>query len=124
MIKFLSHLLNNFSQALSWLLGSVVVIFFIYMMTTGQNPKVIVDWTLSTLGKLFIIIFLVQLIISIYCLIQVNDNRLENKDDYKILDWDVINLLESKLCYENSSKAYNIKLSEKGNLYLHKSYLI
>ena len=72
MIKYLSHLFNNFSQTLSWFLGSVVVIFFLYMMTTGQNPKVIVDWTLSTLGKLFIIIFLVQLIISIYCLIQVN----------------------------------------------------
>ena len=31
-------------------------------------------------------------------------------------------VLESKLCYENSSKPYNLKLSDKGNLYIHNSY--
>ena len=32
-------------------------------------------------------------------------------------------ILESKLCRDNSSKPYNLKSSENGNLYLHKSYL-
>ena len=30
--------------------------------------------------------------------------------------------MESKLCYENSFKPYNLKLSDEGNLHLHKSY--
>ena len=72
MIKFLSHILNNFSHALSWFLGSIVIILFMFMMITGQSPNVILDWGLSTLGLLFIIIFSIQLIVSIYCIIQLN----------------------------------------------------
>ena len=55
MIKLLLNKFNNISQSISWFIGSVAIMFFIYMMVTGQNPNILINWGVSTLGLLFIV---------------------------------------------------------------------
>ena len=67
MIKLFLNKFNNISHSISWFIGSVAIIFFIYMMVTGQNPNVLINWSVSTLGLLFIVIFTILLILILFC---------------------------------------------------------
>ena len=79
MIKLLLNKFNNISQSISWFIGSVAIMFFIYMMVTGQNPDILINWGVSTLGLLFIIIFITQLILTLFCLVQLNQTKIQNR---------------------------------------------
>lgn len=79
MIKLLLNKFNNISQSISWFIGSVAIMFFIYMMVTGQNPNILINWGVSTLGLLFIVIFITQLILTLFCLVQLNQTEIQNR---------------------------------------------
>ena len=79
MIKSLLNKFNNISQSISWFIGSVAIMFFIYMMVTGQNPNILINWGVSTLGLLFIVIFITQLILTLFCLVQLNQAEIQNR---------------------------------------------
>ena len=79
MIKFFMQKFNNISQSISWFIGAVAIIFFIYMMVTGQNPNILINWGVSTLGLLFIVIFITQLILTLFCLVQLNQIEIQNR---------------------------------------------
>ena len=79
MIKLLLNKFNNISQSISWFIGSVTIMFFIYMMVTGQNPNILINWGVSTLGLLFIVIFITQLILTLFCLVQLNQAEIQNR---------------------------------------------
>ena len=57
MIKEISQRINQLSQVTSWFFGLLVIMFFVYMITTGNHPAKILEWGFSILGKTFIVIF-------------------------------------------------------------------
>ena len=79
MIKLLLNKLNYISESISWFIGSVAIMFFVYMMVTGQNPDMLINWGVSTLGLLFIVIFITQLILTLFCLVQLNQTEIQNR---------------------------------------------
>ena len=72
MIKQLSFRINQFSQVTSWFFGLLIIIFFIYVITTGNHPKKMLEWSFSILGTTFIIIFSSLVFASLFCIFKLN----------------------------------------------------
>ncbi len=62
---------NQSSQAISLLLGTLIVILLIYVLTTNNDPSFIFNWLISVLGNTFIVFLLFLSITSIICIINV-----------------------------------------------------
>ena len=62
---------NQSSQAISLLLGTVIIVLFIYVLSTNNEPSFIVNWLISVLGNTFIVLLLFLSITSIICIINV-----------------------------------------------------
>ena len=62
---------NQSSQAISLLLGTLIVILLIYVLTTNNDPSFIFHWLISVLGNTFIVFLLFLSITSIICIINV-----------------------------------------------------
>lgn len=76
MIKYIICKINSFSQSLSWFLGLTAIIFFVYMFISGDDPKSLMKWSFSTLGTLFIFILSSQILLSIFCIVQLNSSKI------------------------------------------------
>ena len=75
MIKQISIRLNQLSQVTSWFFGLLVIMFFTYMIATGNHPKKMLDWGFSTLGTSFILIFSILVFASLFCIFKLNTSE-------------------------------------------------
>ena len=71
MISSIILRINQSSQAISLLLGTLIVILLIYVLTTNNDPSFIFNWLISVLGNTFIVFLLFLSITSIICIINV-----------------------------------------------------
>lgn len=62
---------NQSSQAISILLGTLIIILLTYVLTTNNDPSFIFNWLISVLGNTFIAFLLFLSITSIICIINV-----------------------------------------------------
>ena len=75
MIKQISIRLNQLSQVTSWFFGLLVIMFFTYMIATGNHPKKMLDWSFSTLGTSFIVIFSILVFATLFCIFKLNTSE-------------------------------------------------
>ena len=75
MIKQISIRLNQLSQVTSWFFGLLVIMFFTYMIATGNHPTKMLDWGFSTLGTSFIVIFSILVFASLFCIFKLNTSE-------------------------------------------------
>ena len=79
MIKEISQRINQLSQVTSWFFGLLVIMFFVYMITTGNHPAKILEWGFSILGKTFIVIFTSLVFASLFCIFKLNTSEVYKK---------------------------------------------
>lgn len=79
MINSLILRFNQSSQAISLLLGTLILILLIYVLTTNNDPTFLLNWLISILGNTFIVFLLFLSITSIICIINVCSVEMSKK---------------------------------------------
>ena len=71
MINYFILRFNQSSQAISVVLGTLIMVLLIYVLITNNEPTFVFNWLMSVLGDTFIVILLFLTITSLICIINV-----------------------------------------------------
>ena len=79
MINYFILRFNQSSQAISVVLGTLIMVLLIYVLITNNEPSFVFNWLMSVLGDTFIIILLFLLC---GCLVNKKDENTNNKINF------------------------------------------